>query len=98
MRHYVYLNESKLRDAVVEAYFQEQRGGMSFSEFIKHTIYEHAQHQLTKRQFNQLVNHVASAQVEHQTSLPVVKHQHVKPKQDTIEDNISDMLDGFGGI
>lgn len=98
MRHYVYLNESKLRDAVVEAYFEQKRGGMSFSEFIKHTIYEHAQHQLTKRQFNHLVNQVALEQIDQQPSITIDKHQAVKTKQDITENNISEMLDDFGGI
>jgi hypothetical protein len=88
-RQYVHLNDKKIRDLIVMQYFKKHGYGTSFSEFVKYKMVEMAKKELSKKEFQALLN----TQLNH--DLPQGTDEKKTPTIPKKEKDLSDLLDDF---
>jgi hypothetical protein len=95
MRHYVYLNTNKTRDALVQAYYDKTSSGESFSEFVKQALYDVARKNLSKKELNALL--LGGSAAPPPNKIQTTQTSNTTPSSSN-DDGLGDLLDDFGGI
>ena len=93
MRHYVYLNEKKVKDAVIEAFFNTHCNGASFSEFVKDELYTLAQKKLSKKTLSDVVT--GKVKETKSASIKAKVSSETKQQDRSVADEVNHAMDDF---